>query len=672
MVANVEFMSGIGGLISLDRAPVSPRELERMAGALRMYGPDRSDVLAVDGAGFVNTLMRMTPEDRFDRQPFRGASGAIITADVRLDDRDDILRRIGIAPVDAMAAPDSQILLAAWEKLGDALWPMLRGAFAVAIWEPRRRRLTLARDHLGMNVVMWHRNARFFAFASMPKGLFALADVPRELNEAKVADFLVLNHADHATTIYRDIFRLPPAHVATIDGADGFALRRYWSAGDVLPVRLPSDEAYAEALREHLDRAVRRQSRSIHPIACTLTGGLDSSSVAALAARALAEKGQRLPAYTHVPRPGFSGPLPSGRYADETPFVEAIRTMSGNIDVTYVRTDHVSDFDGLEKFFLALDGPVRNPVNFAWMMEIPRLARSRGQRVLLGGLLGNFTISWNGRSQSLDHLLHGRVLTAYRQWRMLYRQSLQSRWMVFRQLFVEPLMPDAIARWAYIRRKGGADVWSRHSAISPKFAETMQVNARAQATDHDFLYRGVPGERLRGLSCTDFLGDWRAASKACFGVEERDPTADVDVVSFCLGAPPEQYLIEGIERSLIRRAMWGLLPETVLTHRLSGLQSADWFEKFKRDKDRIAEDLATAEASPFARTALDFERLRKTIKAWPGRCDSLDVIYDYNLALGRAVAMGRFIKWFEGGNRSAVTLEDETATDRVSARLTTK
>ena len=93
---------------------------------------------------------------------------------------------------------------------------MLRGPFAVAIWDPRSRALTLARDHLGLNVVMWHRSERFFAFATMPNGLFALHDVPRELSEEKFADFLVLNHADHATTIYRDIFRVLPAHVMQV------------------------------------------------------------------------------------------------------------------------------------------------------------------------------------------------------------------------------------------------------------------------------------------------------------------------------------------------------------------------------------------------------------------------------------------------------------------------
>ena len=295
-------MSGIAGIVRFDGQRVERRDLERVANALRAHGPDRSDVLVAGNIGLVHVLMRMTPEDRFERQPWRAASGAIITADLRLDNRDEVLARIGVAPQDAMAWPDSRVLLAAWEKFGDDLWATLRGPFAAAIWDARRRTLMLARDHLGLNVVMYHKTERFFAFATMPNGLFALHEVPRELSEEKIADFIVLNHADHRTTFYRNIFRVLPAQLMTVKADGTMAQRCYWSTADIRPIRLKSDQAYADGLRDGLDRAVRRQMRSAHPIGCYLSGGLNSSSVAALAARALGKKGQRLTAFTQVRR----------------------------------------------------------------------------------------------------------------------------------------------------------------------------------------------------------------------------------------------------------------------------------------------------------------------------------------------------------------------------------
>jgi asparagine synthase (glutamine-hydrolysing) len=645
-------MSGIAGLLRLDGRTVTRPDLERAANALRQYGPDRSEIMTGGCIGLVHVLMRMTPEDRFDRQPWRGASGSLITADLRLDNRDDVLARIGIAPRDAMAWPDSRVLLAGWEKLGDDIWRLLRGPFAVAIWDPRSRALTLARDHLGLNVVMWHRSQRFFAFATMPTGLFAFAGVPRELSEEKLADFLVLNHADHEATIYRDVFRVPPAHVMQVWPDGSTKQRRYWSPTEIKPVRLSSDQAYADGLRACLDLAVRRQMRSAHPVGCLLSGGLDSSSVAALAARALAEKNERLVTFTGVPRRGFDDPVPAGHYADETPYVEAIARAVQNVDVTYVRNDAGDAFAELERFFIALEGPVRNPANLGWILEILRQAHAQGRRVLLGGLFGNYTISWNGWSQAVTHLKHGRLLTAYRQWDLYYRRTPYSRWNALRRLFIEPLVPAQLGNWADRRRHPGRmAAWQDHAAIRPDFAAAMAVNVRAQKAGHDFLYRMRQDERIRGLTQVDYVGDWHAAEKAVTGVEVRDPTADIDVISYCYGVPPEQYLAEGIDRSLIRRAMWGLLPKMVLTKRLSGLQTPDWYEKLGSQRGELARQIAELSESALVRRVIDLVRLERAINNWPaGGWHTTKVFQEYNLALTRGIAGGRFLRWFEAAN----------------------
>jgi len=646
-------MSGIAGQFRFDGRSVARGELERAANALRQHGPDRMETVASGKIGLAHVLMRMTPEDRFDRQPLRGASGALIVADLRLDNRDDILARLGVTPQAAMAWADSRVLLAAWERFGDAVWPLLRGPFAAAIFDPRRQSLTLARDQLGLNVVMWHRNTNFFAFATMPNGLFAFDDVPRELSETKFADFLVLNHADHLTTIYRDIFRVLPAHVMQVAANGSLQQRRYWSLDDIKPIRFGSDQAYADGLRDCLDRAVRRQMRAVQPIGCYLSGGLDSSSVAMLAARALGERNLRLAAFTHVPRAGFDGPVPIGRYADETPYVEAIRHAAGNIDVSYVRNDSCDDFADIERLFGALESPIRNPTTLGWMLAIPRLARSQGCRVLLGGLYGNYTISWNGWSQVVGHAMQGRWLTAYRQWRHYYRRSTGSRWTAFRKLVVEPLVPDVLGNWADGRRHPHRNApWQEHAAIREDFAAAMDVDARARRVGHDFLYRMRRDERRKGMTQVDYAGDWHAAQKAVTGVEVRDPTADIDVVSYCFGVPPQQFLAEGIDRSLIRRAMWGLLPDVVTTNRLSGLQSPDWFEKLERRREVLAGEIAELAASPLARRAIDLERLERAVRTWPSDgWARQDVVAEYHFALSRGIAGGKFLRWLESANR---------------------
>jgi asparagine synthase (glutamine-hydrolysing) len=645
-------MSGIAGIVRFDDRNVRRQELERVANALHQYGPDKAGVIAQDNVGFVHALMRMTPEDRHDHQPTRGSGGTLITADLRIDNRDELLGRLSLNRQLVAEWSDSRLLLFAWEKAGDRIFSMLRGPFAVAIWDGSKRSLTLARDHLGLNVLMWHRDKHSFAFATMPNGLFAFDHVQRELCEEKVADFLVLNHADHAGTIYRNIFRIPPAHLMRVGSDGSLELERYWALDEIAPVKLKSDAAYAEGLREQLDRAVRRQMRSLHPVGALLSGGLDSSSVVALLARALAEKRQRLTTFTGVPRRGFDGPVPDGSYADETPYVEAIKTKLGNVDVHYVHNNECDDFAALERFFIALNGPVRNPSNFGWMLGALEHARRQNCRVLLGGLHGNCTISWDGWSQTVSHLLRGRFLLARRQWRLYYRSTPFSRLVAFKRLFVDPLVPLPVGNWIDRRRRPNhAAAWQDHSPIRVDFANAMAVERRARKFGHDFLYRVRRNERAQGLGQVDYLGDWHAAEKAVTGVEVRDPTADIDVVSYCFGIPPEQFLAEGTDRSLIRRAMWGMLPETVLTNRARGLQAADWYEKLAANRGALSQQVAALSRSPLARKMIDLPRLESAIRTWPETgWERPDVFREYNLALTRGIAGARFLQWFESAN----------------------
>jgi asparagine synthase (glutamine-hydrolysing) len=115
--------------------------------------------------------------------------------------------------------------------------------------------------------------------------------------------------------------------------------------------------------------------------------------------------------------------------------------------------------------------------------------------------------------------------------------------------------------------------------------------------------------------------------------------------------PPEQYLAEGTDRSLIRRAMWGLLPESVLTNRLQGLQDAGWFERVEGQRAALAREIHAMSQSPLARRAIDLARLERAVANWPsGGWHRPETFTEYNLALMRGVAGGRFLRWFESAN----------------------
>src|SRR5262249_54015712 len=158
--------------------------------------------------------------------------------------------------------------------------------YAFALWDDARRHLVLARDPIGQRPLHYHRGKGFFAFASMPKGLHSLAAVPYEPDEDGIAEYLLLMPSSGPRTYFRGIERVLPGQIVTVT-SNGLAARRHWQP-KIRPLRLRRTEEYCEALRGHLDQAVKCRLRGAKDVGAHLSGGLDSSAVAATAARLLA------------------------------------------------------------------------------------------------------------------------------------------------------------------------------------------------------------------------------------------------------------------------------------------------------------------------------------------------------------------------------------------------
>src|SRR5262249_15807241 len=151
-----------------------------------------------------------TPQESFDPQPYVApVSGLVIAADARLDSRAELIAALGL-PSERQHS-DAALILAAYARWGEDAPSHLLGDFAFAIWDRAEHRFSLARDYFGVKQLYYYRSNRLFAFATEIKALLALPDVPRRLNERRLADMLLGLGDDSAGTLYADVFRLPPA-----------------------------------------------------------------------------------------------------------------------------------------------------------------------------------------------------------------------------------------------------------------------------------------------------------------------------------------------------------------------------------------------------------------------------------------------------------------------------
>ena len=643
-------MSAIAGIIQLDGRPVDRATLERMQTVLTPYGRDVQNHIYQGSAAFLRTLLRTTPEDSLDRQPLVHAeSGTTLLFDGRIDNRDELARALGLSTAETALMADSDLVLRACLRWDTGAVERLLGDFALACWQAPRRRLWLARDPLGFRPLYWHQQFGFFAFATMPKGLFAIPGVPKALCEETLHDYLCLLPMIGPQSFFKDIYRVEPGQWLVFE--DGrVTTHRYHQFDPNRELKLSSDDEYVEAFGEHLDRAVACRLRAIGPIASELSSGFDSSTVTAIAARQLAASNARLLAYTAVPREGFDGPVPKGWHADEGPAAQALAARFNNIDHHLIRTSGISPLDYLEEFVQALDRPPLNPCNMVWCWAIENNAAQHGARTLLTGTLGNASISYLGAEYLPQLFIQGNWIAWWQEAQGLRRHRRAS----WRQLILQslgPFLPEKL--WKSIARRWETE-WNLvdYSAIHPSFMDHMQHEQRVRSSGFDLSYRPWADGRKMRISLLNRFdnGDYNAATNAS-GLEMRDPTADRRLIEFCLAVPDQQYLRDGQTRWLLFRLMRQVLPPEILFARTKGYQAADWYETTGVVLPQIDKALICFQTQEVG-IYLDIANLRASLDDWPESvwAQPHKTELRYRLKLLRGLSVGTFIRQVKNNN----------------------
>lgn len=662
-------MSGIGVVFHRDGSEVSRPALERMAGALRMYGRDDQAILRTGPVGFVwSHLGGFTPEDRHEAQPVRSVDGRLVAVfDGRIDDRDALLAALGIARSDAATTPDSAVFVAAWARWGVEAGARVVGEWAALVWDGRAGELHAARDAMGRRSLHLHERDDRVVLASAPKAIHALGDVPRELDELKLADSLILNFQDQERGWFAGISRIAPGTVVTFTDR-GRSSRRVRDLLAAPPVRLGSDDEYVEAATELLDRVVRDSLRSAGPIAAHLSAGFDSAAVVATALPVLRERGETLHAYTSIPREDWVQAPHQVRPGDESEGVRRFLSLHPDLRHTFVRSEDRSLTSYLESMVEAYEGAPRNAANLFWIHEIDRLAREDGCRVVLGGQSGNASLTLSGVDLPLALLRRGRLVRLVRELRAVPGR---------RHPLVSGLLHDVALRggpaWlttAHRRLRSGRDPYP--APITDGFAAETDVYGRARQVGFDptFARRGshrrmMVNGLLFGAGAEG--SDVRQALRALHGTEVRDPLGDVRLVEWCLGVPDDQLRRDGRDRWLAQRVLRGRVPDETLRapgQAARGRQAADIRLRVRDELEVIGRELDAAAEDPAINRMIDVERMRRIVAdgdLWSAPTDPEDSSLDL-LVLTRAVATVELLHWARADPQAAAI----GAVDRVS------
>lgn len=645
-------MSAIAGLIQLDASAIDRSTLQRMQTLLTPYGRDAQHSWHQQNAGLSRALLRITPEDSLDQQPlWRTASKFAMVFDGRIDNRDELCEKLRIDISQAALMADSELVYQACLRWDTETPKHLLGDFALACWEPQRQRLWLARDPLGMRPLYWHQQDSLLAFATMPKALFAIPGLTKAISEEQLHDYLCLIPMTGPETLYKGVYRVEAGQLAVFENGQ-VNTQFYHRFNPEYELTLDSDEAYVDALREQLDQAVNRRLRSHGPIGAELSSGLDSSTVTATAAELLAKRNQSLTAFTAVPREGFDGPVIRGRHADESVGASALVKRFNNIEHTLIRTGDATPLDQLQEVVELLDRPPFNICNMGWWIAIRKNAAQRGIKVLLTGSMGNFSISYEGYPYLAWLLRKGRWITLYRLCKELIQHQPSLKWRSFLRPCLAPLWPNVIWQMREAAR-GRVLSLKKYSAISPAWSKQLGTQQRAKQAGYDTSFQPAwqgRQQRIQSINMTE-NGDYNALANT-FGIEMRDPTADVRLIEFCLAIPESQYVGGGQFKWLLMRLMKDVLPPEIIDVKTRGLQSADWYEQLDNAIPQIREEIEKLKAHGSAGVYLDIESLEKSLDEWPssGALDSKEAELRYRTRMLRGLSVGRFVRYADEQN----------------------
>lgn len=619
-------MGGLAGVARLDGGAVDTEIVGRWGAGVNGAAPDC--VHALGSLAFAAWAPPYSPGEL--PGPFSLRSGATLLAEARIDDRPALRNALGLGDT---PGSDPALVAAACERWGPDASTHLYGEFAFAQWDATARRLTLARDHLGLRALFYHFDGRTVSFATALHLLLAMPHVPRELDELRLADFMVGATEAPERTIYRHIHRVPAGGTATFsNGACRTA--RYWTLEGIKPVRFASDDAYVEAARERLDAAVANRIPASGKVGSMLSGGFDSTAAAATAARLLGDRG--LTAFTRV-----AGAYNPYTRFDEQAFAGQVAARYPNIDWVVIDTLHRAERDLRPDIEAAQMGMPTNGFPMTWFEPVHLRAEEMGVRTLFSGALGNATLSWGGNALGYEAARRGRLHAVPRE---------KGRRAALAEI-AAAFEPRALRRWRMTRGAGRHRFWQQMTALSPDFLDGLHYGRHTRSPGHDIMVK-VPlsgAERRWSMLHLEDRFDRLAYLRGVTPHEMVDPYTDRRLIEFTLGVPEDQYQRDGVRRWLARRAFADRLPADLLAQTGRGRQVGEWYQLGSLRRERTAAAVEGFAHSPLASRVLDIGRLKKLVDTWPKDADSARATErQHRYVLHYSVTIGAFLRWHEG------------------------
>lgn len=537
-------MSAFAVLYDRLGSPLEPGLLERVMERLSHRGPDGQDVFVSGPLAMGHWHFWTTPEEVDEHQPLKvdGLPFRLVF-DGRLDNRADLFAALSISAEEGCLLSDAALVLRAYAAWGERCVEHFIGEFAIVLFDERAHTLFCARDHLGDRTLFYAQQGSRVVIASEPWAILALPEFVAQADDVAAAHFFSFRAPQDGRTLFKDVFELLPGCQFSIKNGNLTAPSPYWQPDPTRTIRYKSDDEYAEHFLSLMDEAVRCRMRGSTQPAILMSGGLDSTTIASLAARQIAPR--QLSTYSYV--------FDQFHDCDEREYIHSVKEKYNTRSVE-INCDDLWPFYNWPEWLLYPNYPISN---FYWPLRqrVYRQAHQDGVRILLNGDFGDH-LYYDDAGWLADLFFDGQIAQVLREFRY-HLSSEKLRGYFFQIPF------RRFARRVLSLLPGGAVIRRTPTQVGKPWL--------TQAC------RNIFSEQKEGLfsSCFDTLFDLYssqlspmdpfATTSSVF--ELRKPCRDFRLVQFMTEIPSSQLYQLGVRRHILRNAMRGILPEKVRARR---------------------------------------------------------------------------------------------------------
>lgn len=595
-------MSSIYGIVKFSGEKVEESEIGRMTDVLSHWKPDKQSFEIFSDSAFGHLMLYNTPESKSEVIPYHDKkSGLVITADARIDNREELINALGINRPHA----DTQIILEGYKKWGNEVVKKLLGDFVLAIWNDRKKELFIARDQLGIKPLFYFSDGKHFLFSTEIKGMLVFPFVSKELNEEWIVNLLCKIVLIENETLYRHIHIVPPAHCFVITAND-ITQTKYWQLDATAKTFFKNENDYLDTFREKLLLSVKRRLRSDFSVAAELSGGLDSSGIVAIAHQLLNGSNQELHTFSNVLHSWF---MPDAfPKEDERKNIEHILSHCGIRNGHFVSTDSLDILKTYEKNISIQDQP---PLVIFSIFNaiIYEKAIALNCRTIFSGHGGDQAVSFTGGGIFEEMLKEKKYTALWKEIKLNARQNNKSAFLkllsilfpAFKKLFIK----SREDRSRMVLIKNGFVVndkfLSKHN-IMDKFNRMYNEESNLTVAEQQIKRISSPGFQYRILnSCLD------AQSHR---MEYHYPLLDVELLQFVLSLPTELKFKNGYNRYAFRKVMEKYLPQDIVWAKKAATSTNPFiYRNYLANQNKVIDYINNIPSGDRSREFIDWQKV---------------------------------------------------------------